>query len=127
MKNLLTFNYWFNLQPEFLGSLALKLFLALIIGLGIIALILALIKKRGGIYRGLLKRLYGFCLSNAIIGLILLFFNYELVPFLSARFWLGFWVLEMLIWLIFILKNLKNIPKKKKLQEQEKELKKYIP
>jgi len=127
MKNLLTPSYWFNLQPEFLGPLALKLFLALIIGLGIIALILALIKKRGGIYRGLLKRLYGFCLSNAIIGLILLFFNYELVPFLSARFWLGFWVLEMLIWLIFILKNLKNIPKKKKLQEQEKELKKYIP
>lgn len=127
MKNLLTFNYWFNLQPEFLKPLALKLFLALIIGLGIIALILALIKKRGGIYRGLLKRSYGFCLSNAIIGLILLFFNYELVPFLSARFWLGLWALEMIIWLIFILKSLKNIPKKKKLLEQEKELKKYIP
>lgn len=127
MKNLLTFNYWFNLQPEFLNSLALKLFLALIVGLGVAALILALIKKRGGIYRGLLKRSYGFCLSNAIIGLILLFFNYELVPFLSARFWLGFWFLEMIIWFIFILKNLKNIPKKKKLQEQEKELKKYIP
>lgn len=127
MKNLLTLNYWFNLQPEFLSPLALKVFLALVVGLGVIALILALIKKGGGIYRGLLRRAYGFCLSNAIIGLILLFFNYELVPFLSARFWLGAWVLEMLIWLIFILKNLKNIPKKKKLQDQEKELKKYIP
>lgn len=127
MKNLLTLNYWFNLQPEFLGSLALNLFLALIVGLGVVALILALIKKRGGIYRGLLKRSYGFCLSNAVIGLILLFFNYELVPFLSSRLWLGLWALEMLIWLIFILKNLKNIPRKKKLQEQEKELKKYIP
>jgi len=115
------------MKPSALIPWAQNLFMGLIILLAILAIIMATIKKRGGIYRGFLKRLYGFFLSNALIGLILLFFNYELVPFFSARFWLGFWILEMIVWLIFILKNLKSIPQKKRQSDKEKELKKYLP
>lgn len=127
MKNLLTLNYWFDLRPESFSALGQKLFFGFVIILGILALLSAIFKKRAGIYRGLLKRLYGFCLSNAIIGLILLFFNYEMVPFFAARFWLAIWLIIMLIWLFFILKGLKNIPAQKKMREAEKELKKYLP
>jgi hypothetical protein len=41
--------------------------------------------------------------------------------------WLGFWFLEMIIWGLYILKDLKRIPQKKKEIEAAKELKKYLP
>ncbi len=127
MKNLLTFNYWFNLNPESLIPYAQQIFLAFLVLLFILTILIAIIKKRSGIYKGFFKRLYSFCLSNTLIGLILWFFNYETIPFFSARFWLGLWALSMLAWLIFILLKLKNIPQQKKQREKEQELKKYLP
>lgn len=127
MQNLLTLNYWFNLAPEAFTPLAQTLFTGFIIVLAAAALIIAIAKNHGGIYRGFFKRLYAFCLANAIIGLLFLFINYEAVPFFSARFWLGLWGLTMIAWIIPVLKNLKAIPQKKKEREQEKELKKYLP
>ncbi len=127
MKNLLTLSYWFSLRPESLIPLAQKLFIAFIIFLAALAVVIALIKRKGGIYRGFLNRLYTFSLSNALIGLILLFFNYELVPFFSARFWLGLWVIIMIAWLITILRSLKAIPTQKKQREEELARKKYLP
>jgi len=127
MKNLLTWHYWFNLRPDSLMPLAQKLFIALFLILIVAAIISAILKKKGSIYRGFLKRLYNFCLSNSLIALLLLFFNYELVPFFSARFWLGFWVIIMIIWLGFILKSLGKIGTQRKQLEKERELKKYLP
>ncbi|HBA37048.1 TPA: hypothetical protein DCZ15_04255 [Candidatus Falkowbacteria bacterium] len=127
MQNLLTLDYWFNLRPETLTPLAQKLFIGLLIGLAILAIIIAFLKKWGGLYRGFLKRLYNFCLANAVIGLLLFFFNYEVIPFLSARFWLGIWAISLIVWLIFVLKSLARIPRIKKEHEQNEELKKYIP
>ncbi len=127
MKNLLTLDYWFNLAPEAFMPLAQKSFVALVVALAAAALLIAIIKNRGGIYRGFFKRLYAFCLTNAILGLLLLFFNYEGVPFLSARFWLGLWGLTMIAWIIPIIISLKAIPQRKREKEQEENLKKYIP
>jgi amino acid transporter len=127
MENLLTANYWFDLRPESFVLLGQKIFLSFIVLLGVAALAIAVFKKRGGIYRGFLKRTYSFCLSNALIGLVLLFFNYEMVPFFAARFWLAIWLIIMLIWLFYILRGLKTIPAQKKNREAEKELKKYLP
>ena len=127
MKNLLTWHYWFNLRPDSLMPLAQKLFIILLLILIVAAIISAILKKKGSIYRGFLKRLYNFCLSNSLIALLLLFFNYEFVPFFSARFWLGFWVIIMIIWLGFILKSLGKIGTQRKKLEKERELKKYLP
>lgn len=127
MTNFLTLSYWLDLRPEMLVPYAEGAFVGFIVFLAILAITVALIKSRGGIYRGFFNRLYSFCLANAIIGSILLFFNYEAVPFFSARFWLGLWALIMVGWLIFILLKLKVIPARKKQVEQEKELKKYLP
>jgi hypothetical protein len=127
MQNLLTLDYWFNLRPETFIPLAQKWFMGLIIALVIVAIITLVTKKKAGIYRGFLNRFYAFCSVNAIIGLILVFFNYENVPFFSARFWIGFWAIIMVIWLLSIFKSLRKIPLKKKQLKQEEELKKYIP
>ena len=64
---------------------------------------------------------------NFFVGLILLFFSHELIPFLSARFWFLLWGLGIAVWLVFIFKALVAIPKKKKQIEKEREYKKYIP
>jgi hypothetical protein len=127
MKNLLTWKYWFTVNPEPFTALAFKVLIAFIILLLIAAAISAILKRRSGLYRGALKRIYNLSATNFVIGLIILFFNYENVPFLSSRMWLGFWLLEIIIWKLFIIKNLKEIPKKKKELEAAKELKKYLP
>ncbi|OGF24220.1 hypothetical protein A3H66_02200 [Candidatus Falkowbacteria bacterium RIFCSPLOWO2_02_FULL_45_21] len=95
----------------------------------ILAIIAGIGKKRWAksLYAAVWRVLYYFFLTNAIIGLILLFFNYEMVPFLSARFWFLFWGAGMIVWLFFIYKIIIKIPHKKEQLEKEKEFKKYIP
>ncbi len=127
MTNLLTIRFWFNLRPESLIPLTQNMFLGLIAFLILVSIILIFIKRKPGLYRGFFKKLYTFCLSNAFIGAILFFFNYEIIPFFSARFWLGLWALVMIAWLALILKKLRKIPKQKKQQEVDKELNKYLP
>lgn len=127
MTNLLTWRFWFALRPESLIPSIQKSFAVLLIAFVVIAFFMLLAKKRSGIYRGFFKRLYTFFLSNAIIGGILFFLNYEMVPFFSARFWIAIWGITMLVWLALILKKLRVIPIQKKKQEQDKELKKYLP
>ncbi|HZJ40905.1 MAG TPA: hypothetical protein VFD16_01410 [Candidatus Saccharimonadales bacterium] len=127
MKNLFTWKYWFTVNPEPLTALAFKVLIAIIVLLLLAAIITAIYKRRSGLYRGVLKKMYNLSAVNFIIGLIILFFNYENVPFFASRMWLGFWVLEIIIWKLFIIKSLCAIPKKKKALEAEKELKKYLP
>lgn len=127
MTNLLTWNFWFSLNPGPLTKLNETIFIGVVIAFIALAIFILIIKRRGGIYRGFLNSLYNFYLGNAIIALILFFFNYELVPFFSARFWLALWAMVIIVWFVFILKKLKIIPIQKKAQEEEKEMKKYLP
>ncbi len=127
MTNLFTWKYWFTVNPEPLTPLAFKVLVGILILLAVSAIIIAIIKRKNSLYRGVFKKLYNLCASNLVIGLIILFFNYETVPFLSSRLWIGAWVLEMAIWKFFILKDAKEIPKNKKALEAQKELKKYLP
>ncbi|NLZ74691.1 hypothetical protein GX917_02210 [Candidatus Falkowbacteria bacterium] len=127
MKNLLTWNFWFNLRPEPLIPTTQKIFIITLIAFAFIAFLIALFKKRASIYRGFYKSLYSFFFINTVIGLTLFFFNYEMIPFFSARFWLALWFLTMLVWLFFILKKLKKIPLTKEENKKEEEIKKYLP
>lgn len=129
MGNFLTLNFWFNLRPGVFIGLSLKIILGLIFLLIILAVIAGIGKKRWvkSLYAGLWRSLYYFFLANAIIGLILTFFNYEMVPFLSARFWFLLWGASLLIWLFFIYRTIVKIPQKKARLEKEKEFKKYLP
>ncbi|MFA5000047.1 MAG: hypothetical protein WC545_01675 [Patescibacteria group bacterium] len=127
MNNLLTLAYWFNLRPGALIPAGQRIFIAGLVILIAASIIIAIFKKRGGIYRGFLNRLYVFSVSNAVLGLIFLFFTREEIPFLSARFWLLLWLVAMIVWLILILKKLKAIPAQRQKLEEERERKKYLP
>lgn len=127
MSNLITWKYWFSLQPEPFLPLAWNILNGTIVLFIVSAVIFAILKMRPGIWRGLYKRLYAFSLTGFIIGLLMLFFNYEQVPFFMARFWLIIWLVIMVVWLFFILRDLRSIPQKKKELTDQQELKKYLP
>ena len=129
MQNLLSLKFWFNLRPGLLLPIYQKFLLALVIILVILSLALNFLMKRNkiGLYAQFWRGAYYFCFTNAFIFLLLLFFNYELVPFLSARFWYLLVSVEMAVWIFFTLRTLYFIPKKKERYDKEKEFKKYIP
>lgn len=127
MNNLLTWQYWFNLQPEPFLPLPWNIFVGGVIFLFVITVGLAFIKMRPGLYRGFFKRLYIFTTTNTLIGLMFLFFIYEQVPFFSARFWLLIWLLSGLVWLFFLLKGFGSIAKRKQELSEELERRKYLP
>jgi amino acid transporter len=116
------------MRPGSLLPIYQKALVIFIVVLVVAAVIFSFIrKKRKGLYSKVWRVLRGFSLSNAIVGLIILFFNYEMVPLLSARFWFVLWGIEMIVWLFFILRMAREIPKKKEQLEKEREFKKYIP
>lgn len=127
MNNLLTLKFWFNLRPTQLMPFAKYALIALIAILILLAIITAIKKTKGSIYKKTLRRLYNFGSVNAIIGLLLLFFDYEQAPFFSSRFWLGLWFIGMVIWIAYILKGLKSIPLRKEELEKQAQFKKYLP
>ena len=128
MGNLLSLKFWFNLRPGALLPIYQKTFVIFVLALIIFFLFCRLLAgRKRGLYTSFWRRLQSFSLANTFIGLILLFFSYELIPFLSSRFWLLLWAALMLSWLVFVAKSLLAIPEKKKKLEEEKEYKKYIP
>jgi len=129
MGNFLTWNFWFSSRPGAFAGLSLKIVLGFIFLLIILSIASGIIKKRWSksLYSSFWSGLYTFFLTNAIIGLALTFFNYEMVPFLSSRFWFLLWAIGTLVWLFFIYRIIVKIPEKRERLEKEKEFNKYIP
>ncbi len=126
--NLLTMSYWTNLRPEALSPLGLKVFVILLGGFAVLAFLIKILKgNKRGLYYKIWQNLLSFFLTNFFIGLVLLFFSYESIPFLAARIWLLVWLLSMLAWLGFIIKFLLKIPNIKQEKSKEREYNKYIP
>ena len=128
MGNLLKLNFWFNMTPGNLTQGALRLIIIFLAVLLIGVVIFKILKNRKrNLYNKIWNKLYFFSLSNLIIGLVLLFFSYELLPFLSMRFWFLLLGLSMIVWLVFIFKVLNEIPKVKAKMAKEDEYRKYLP
>ena len=129
MENLLTLDFWFNLRPGVFVEMTQRFFIAFVVALFILAFVSSFMKKkdRQGIYKKIWQGLYYFSITNVFIGSVLMFFTYEMVPLLSARFWFLIWGAGMVVWLYFIIRKARDIPKKKEEREKEKEFKKYIP
>lgn len=127
--NLLKLSFWFNIRPIPLLPIYNKAFTGFVILLGVLFIASFFIKKayKKSLYGKVLEDIYSFLFSNFGIGLILLFFNYEMIPLLSARFWFILWALEMGLWIYMIVRDAKKIPARKEQFDKEKEFKKYLP
>ncbi len=127
MNNLLNLSFWFDLRPPALLPLFNYLFIAFI-GLLILVMIISFkLKDKKKVYKGVLISVYNFSLTNTIIGLIFLFFNYQRVPFLAARFWFLFWAVLIIVWLFFIYQKLKKIPALREKLQAQADYNKYLP
>ena len=129
MNNLFSLKFWLNTRPDQLIPQYQRYFVILVVISAVLTIVFAFIQARNkkNLYGRFWTGLYYFCLTNAIIGAFLLFFTYEAVPFLSARFWFLLWTAEVLVWIFFLAKKLRDIPKRKKQLDEEKQYKKYIP
>lgn len=126
-SNLITLKYWFSINAgslEKTAQIGLVIFLVILLGVLVYS---SLKKKNKGVYLKIWAKLASFGFTNFIIGLFLLFFTYEAVPFLSMRFWFLLWLAGMVFWLNLIYKECKLIPQIKEKRKQEEEFKKYIP
>jgi len=127
MSILLSLPFWFNLRPGSMSGLARNIFLASLIIMILAAAYLFMAKRKKGGYRSFYSRLYNFFLANFIIGALLLFFNYELVPFFSARFWYLLWLIVIIWWFIDLIKKWQQLSQKKEENAKVDEIAKYLP
>lgn len=128
MANFFTINFWLNSRPGSLESnaqIAFLVFLFLLVAC--YAVTYVKLKNKSGSYTRILNSTQSLSLTNFIVGLFLLFFTYEQVPFLSSRVLFLVWFAEMAIWAYFIVSKFFDIPKIKEEKEKKKEFQKYIP
>lgn len=127
MKNLLTFKYWFSVNPGALNNFGFQVLLAIVIFLFILGFLVLFLKRKKSLYRGVLNSIYDLSIANFFIGLLFVFFHYENIPFFTARFWLLGWMVGLFIWIAIIIKKISKIPEKKKTIALDQEKKKYLP
>ncbi len=128
MGNWLKLNFWLSMNPGGLTQGVIRVIIVFLISLFVAVVVLKLLKNRKrNLYNKIWNKLYFFSFTNLIIGLVLLFFSYEMLPFLSMRLWFLLWGASMIVWLVFILKVLNEIPKVKEKMAKEDEYKKYLP
>ena len=130
IKPLLTLSFWFKTVGEpFLPVFyyALLAFFTLLFLAGILSGIVFKAKKEFFILRFAVKYLKGWFLWAGATGYLWIFFTYERAVFLSSRFWILVWLLSFGLWLVFIIKKIRQLPGKEKESQQKAQFDKYIP
>ncbi len=111
------------------GGLLYQLLLGGFIALALAAVVLKItsgkfdapLKKR-------LARLSSFCLAASIVGLIILFFNYERAAVIGSRIWFLIAGVGFAAWLGFILYDIfVKLPKEKSELKTKEKFTKYLP
>jgi len=127
MQNLLAFDFWFNYDFVPLLDLFRNLFVGSVILFIVIAAVFSFLARRKNLWTALNLNLYYFGLTNAIVGLVLLFFYFEQVPFFSARAWLLLWAIEIILWVVSMILQACKIPVARRALEEKKKFDKYLP
>jgi cytochrome c oxidase subunit IV len=122
--------YLFNLRPAIIQQtnlIVLIAFFGLLIVLAGFSRLLV-IKTKDGLKIKAYRRFSHLFLTIGILGLIYLFFAWQGVAILSARFWPLVLAIVALVWLVFIAKYLlMEIPKLRREIENKRKFEKYLP
>lgn len=127
MERFISWHYWFNLRPEPLTTTILELFAVFVFILITISIYSRFVSTRSGVKNGLWLKIFNFSFINSFLGMLLLFSNYQIIPFFTARFFLVLWAIIMIFWLFSMTKEFKKIPEKLKEEKKQDEFKKYLP
>ncbi len=125
MGNWITLGFWFSYSNPPLLVIWQYIFAGFLLVLLALAVVSLIMRRRQSIrFWG---RLENFSWGNFAIGIVLLFFHYEQVPFFTARIILLLWVALMVFWMFKVLKKTKISPEVRQRREAEKLFKKYLP
>ncbi len=123
-------SHLFYLRPQpmvWRGVIILIVINCLLIVLGLVAFFAAPKIKDGLKVKGL-RKIVHMGLTMGILGLVYIFFAWQGVAFLAARFWILIWAITILVWLAFIAKYMiKEVPKLRARIEDKRKFDKYIP
>jgi len=129
---LLKLNYWFDQRPPALEQSFQTFFFYFFAVLVVLALIITIVvrkkkKEDPWVARGF-QKISSWCLSMGIAGLVIFFFSFERLPFLSMRIWFVAWLIGAIVWAVFIVKYfIKTVPQEKRKIKDKENLQKYIP
>ncbi|MDD5438128.1 MAG: hypothetical protein PHC70_03220 [Patescibacteria group bacterium] len=129
--NLLTLNFWFQMQPPmflaWVNIFFLVVFAAMVI-VGIIAKVYAVKSNLEKLLRRAVHRAGNLLLTMGLIGLLICFFTYETVPILSMRIWLLVWLGSAIAWAWSIIRYVRvEIPAKHEMQVERERVNKWLP
>lgn len=129
IKNLLSMHYWFS-YVEPLNPLSLWILIILFVLFIVAAIVLSKLSKMDKFDKPMRKGLKKIvsCLSwMGITGLILVFFRYEMASYFSRRFLLGMLFVGLVVWVVnIVLYFKKDVPKVRKVMEEQQRMKKYL-
>jgi uncharacterized membrane protein len=128
MDRFFRLTYWFNLRPQPIGlhtEVYFLIFCAVLIALYIFIKVKR--KKEKKFSSRLYRSLADFSLTNAIVAFLLVFANWQMIPIVIMKLWLGVWLAEMIFWGWLMFSRLQKTKDRKEDLEQQKVIKKYIP
>ena len=131
MSNWLKLEYLFTNYMPLITTSVLRVAVALYLVFFILAVILSIAKKNKKFdkyYIVLIQKIANWSFSFSIVGMILLFFRHQLVPYLGMRAWTLIWWLICLVWFINIIKYWTIIiPAQRKARQKKQEYEQYFP
>jgi len=129
--NFFSWHYWFAVQPGVASKILLEILIILVVGCFLAAVVfhyVARAKKEDPVTVRILKKLNGLFSFLTFVGVFILLFFWQQVPYLSSRFWLVVWFLLVVVWVGFIIRYALFVaPKRRARLEEEKKYKQYLP
>lgn len=131
IKKLFSLEYLLQPQPvaDSVLVFALAIFFCLvIIASGIIWIWFWKRERHEPIYQFVRSRWVNYLFTLGFVGLILIFFRWQGIAYLSSRTWLVLWLLIGLIWLVRIWRYLlKKFPEERRLYHERITRERYLP
>ncbi len=127
----LTLSYWFSLVPGELDSSAQRFFtliFALVFIVGVVGKIFASNKVQDKLIARVYRKIGSLGITMGIFGFLMLFFFYQEIYLLNARFWFLLWLGVLVVWLWRVVHLARvKIPQIKKTLSEQQEFEKYLP
>lgn len=131
LKPLITLDFWFNPNPPSLstvGFAVLGILILAIFACGVAMKIVGRLRRANPPLHRVLARAGRAEITIAVIGAVLFFLDYEMIMFVSARFWWLLLAVGAIVWKVFIIKDaLKRYPAEKKALAERMAREKYLP
>lgn len=129
--NLLSFSYWFGLQPPMFTSWVSTTLIVVFVAMSVVGVGFMVYGAKGGmekLMRRAIERMGNMMLTMGVAGLLWWAVTYESVPMLSLRVWILVWLGLAGWWAWSIVKYVRvEIPAKRAMAKEREQYEKWLP